>query len=80
MPDNRTKSLNEKRTQMEHLNDVENIFSFIFTSALYLITVRPSSFVAKSLFIAFTSSRFIHTFVYVYEVRTFLYFYNEFWG
>ena len=58
---------NVERVRRAHQNDLENILPFFFISALYLLT-NPDPFVAVNIFRAFTAARFIHTFVYLWQV------------
>ncbi|CAB3367988.1 Hypothetical predicted protein [Cloeon dipterum] len=52
-----------ERRRRAHLNDLENIPSFLCISFLYLLT-EPEPEVAKTLFWTYTGARVIHTLVY----------------
>ena len=48
-------------------NDLENVLPFVMISAMY-ITTNPDLSCAKFIFRSWTLARYIHTFVYVYQV------------
>ncbi|CAH1099879.1 unnamed protein product [Psylliodes chrysocephalus] len=54
---------NVERVRRAHLNDVENIPLFFVAGLLYTLT-NPAAILAKSLFLAYTVARVMHTFVY----------------
>nr|CAH7742254.1 unnamed protein product [Callosobruchus chinensis] len=56
-----------ERVRRAHLNDLENIPIFTVAAFVYLMT-GPSAWLAKTLFLAFTVSRFAHTLVYAVVV------------
>ncbi|XP_023020559.2 microsomal glutathione S-transferase 1 [Leptinotarsa decemlineata] len=58
---------NVERVRRAHLNDVENIPLFFVGAFIYTLT-NPSEYVAKSLFLAYTVARIVHTFVYAVYV------------
>ena len=57
------------RVKRAHMNDLENIPLFILIAAVFLTIVQPAAFTAKLLCYGFTAARYIHTFVYLNEVR-----------
>jgi glutathione S-transferase len=57
-----------ERVRRAHLNDLENIFPFIFVAHFYLMT-EPSVYLATNLIRAFAGCRFAHTFFYIFGVR-----------
>jgi glutathione S-transferase len=59
---------NVERVRRCHQNDIENIFPFVFLSGIYVAAASPSLFAAKCVFMGFTVSRFVHTFVYLNQV------------
>ena len=56
-----------ERVRRAHQNDLENILPYFFISALYLLT-NPNPATALTCFRAFTAARFLHSFVYLWEV------------
>ena len=48
-------------------NDLENVLPFVLISAMY-ITTNPALSCAKIVFRVWTLARYIHTFVYVFQV------------
>ena len=59
-----------ERVRRCHQNDIENIFPFVFLSGIYIVAASPSLFAAKCVFYGFTSSRLVHSFVYLQQVET----------
>ncbi|EEB10983.1 Prostaglandin E synthase, putative [Pediculus humanus corporis] len=57
-----------ERMRRAHLNDLENIIIFISVACMYA-TLNPSPFLAIPLFIAYTLSRYAHTYVYAISVK-----------
>merc|ERR1712001_745353 len=56
-----------ERVRRCHQNDLENVLPFVMISAMY-ITTNPAVSSAKLVFRLFTLARYIHTFVYVFQV------------
>merc|ERR1712156_1028487 len=69
-----------ERVRRCHQNDLENVLPFGMISAMY-ITTNPDLSCAKFIFRSWTLARYIHTFVYVYQVpqpaRVLAYFVNQ---
>ena len=57
-----------ERVRRAHQNDLENIPLFMLVTHFYL-TTNPSTVVATNLIRGFTALRFLHTFVYLNQVR-----------
>ena len=57
-----------ERMRRIHLNDMENIYPFIFLGLIY-VTTKPDITVAVWLFRFFTGFRILHSLVYVCAVR-----------
>merc|ERR1711924_369645 len=57
-----------QRMKRIHLNDMENIFPFIFLGFIY-ITTKPDADTALLLFRVFTGFRALHSLVYICAVR-----------
>merc|ERR1711988_506087 len=55
------------RVRRCHLNDIENVFPFVFLGFLYIST-NPTLAGAKLAFRIFTAARFLHSIVYVFAV------------
>jgi len=56
-----------ERVRRCHQNDLENILPFVMIGAMY-ITTNPELNCAKLVFRSWTIARYIHTFVYVFQV------------
>merc|ERR1712107_406957 len=56
-----------ERVRRCHQNDLENVLPFVLISAMY-ITTNPTLSCAKIVFRVWTLARYIHTFVYVFQV------------
>merc|ERR1712021_304308 len=56
-----------ERVRRCHQNDLENVLPFVMISAMY-ITTNPALSSARLVFRLFTLARYIHTFVYVFQV------------
>merc|ERR1739838_623134 len=56
-----------ERVRRCHQNDLENVLPFVLISAMY-ITTNPALSCAKIVFRVWTLARYIHTFVYVFQV------------
>merc|ERR1719412_2906145 len=56
-----------ERVRRCHQNDLENVLPFVMIAAMY-ITTNPALSSAKLVFRLFTLARYIHTFVYVFQV------------
>merc|ERR1711997_877172 len=56
-----------ERIRRCHQNDLENVLPFVLISGMY-ITTNPTLTCAKLVFRLFTLARYIHTFVYVFQV------------
>ncbi|XP_066997095.1 microsomal glutathione S-transferase 1 [Anabrus simplex] len=56
-----------ERVRRAHLNDLENIPTFLLVAILYVLT-NPTPLIAINLFRAFTVARVVHTLVYAVVV------------
>ena len=57
-----------ERIRRAHLNDMENIYVFLFLGFFYVLT-NPDLSTATNLFRVFTGARILHSIVYVNAVR-----------
>lgn len=51
-----------------HLNDIENIFLFILLGLMY-VSIQPELATALLCFRIFTAARYVHSLVYIGQVR-----------
>lgn len=51
-----------------HMNDIENVYLFLLLGFLY-VSIQPKVSTALLCFRVFTAARYIHSFVYIGQVR-----------